>query len=276
MKAFTTVCSLMLWAGILCAQIMPDLSERAHKGDPEAMNRLGFYFFHGTEGKVQNLDSALFWIEKAAAAGNVRAASNLGYMLSQDERVPHDYAKALKWLSFASSKGLPQAHAMLADMLKGGMGIAPDTLRAIPLYEKAIKAGVPDAGLKLLNMMGRKWHSLPSDSLMNLAKRHYAKGSGAIAADLLEEGSRRGLPEADLWLGEAYARGRGVGYSHSKSLYHYLKAALAGNETARRNIAETLEFFPDALSGAELQQLVKSRFSPDTVPADINLPSFWR
>ena len=51
----------------------------AQKGYLRAQNYLGFRYFKG-EFVNRNVDSALFWLSKAADGGDMSAANNLGYL----------------------------------------------------------------------------------------------------------------------------------------------------------------------------------------------------
>lgn len=254
-----------------------DLYRRsALKGYAPAMNILGFRFFNG-EFVERNIDSALYWINQAADAGDIKAAGNLGYLYSQSEEIPHDYLKAEKWLRMASDAGLPTAQSSLADLYRTGPSIIlPDTLMAISLYEKAFSKGLADAELKLLSMMGYKWKLLPPDSAMNLALHYYELGAREIATDLVEnvvESSDN--PRALALLGDAYSRGEGVPYNHELSVEYFLHSALLGNPSAQFVIAELLEFFPDALENDTLKEKIKE-WNVELIPQeDITDARLW-
>lgn len=218
----------------------------AEKGYAPARNFIGFRYYNG-DGFNRNIDSALYWIQKAADDGDITAASNLGYLLSQGSDIPHDYQAALAWLKKAAEAGLPTAIALLADMKRQGLGCNPDTLAAVSLYEQASDRGVGDAQLKLLAMMGFKWKSLPADSALVLGMKYYTGSAPVAGVDLLEHAADADNPKALALLGDAYSRGIGVEYDHDKSIDYFFKAAQAGDPSAQFIIAELLEFFPDAI-----------------------------
>lgn len=243
----------------------------AEAGYPPAQNYLGFRYFNG-EAIRQDVDSALFWMAKAAGSGDARAANNLGYLLANSDKVSRDYPQAIYWLTKAADAGLPAGLSQLADLYRRGQGCEADTARAEALYVKALQSGLHDAELKLLAMKGKQWENLAADSLLSLGKYHYTHGAPLIGVTLFmnivraHEGDEgltaadtaakisSGSPEKDkvfakayALLGDAFSRGIGVEYNHEGSIDFFYKAALLGEPSAEYVIAELLDIFPDAL-----------------------------
>ena len=54
------------------------------------------------------------WFRSAADRGDVAAQFYLGFMYSEGQGVPQDYAKATKWFRLAADRGDPQAQYNLA------------------------------------------------------------------------------------------------------------------------------------------------------------------
>lgn len=240
----------------------------AERGYAPAQNYLGFRYFNG-EAVRQDVDSALFWMAKAAATGDAKAANNLGFLLANSDKVTRDYPQALFWLTKAADAGLPAGLSQLADLYRQGLGCEPDTARAETLYTQAIQRGLHDAELKLLNMKGYQWLSLPPDSALSLGKYHYTHGAPVIGVTLFENVAAgkagdnphnagadptlndsceyRAVTKALALLGDAYSRGLGVAYDHDRSVALYREAALRGEPSAEFVIAELLDIFPDAV-----------------------------
>ncbi|MDE6078112.1 MAG: sel1 repeat family protein [Muribaculaceae bacterium] len=265
----------------------------AEAGYAPAQNYLGFRYFNG-EAVREDLDSALYWMAKAAGNGDAKAANNLGYLLASGERVTADYPQAIYWLSQAAEAGLPAGMSQLADLYRLGRGCEPDTARAEGLYTRAIQAGLHDAELKLLAMKGHKWTLLTPDSALSLGKYHYTHGAPLIGVTLFENviakgdtsSARNGDPahasaakedsvtyktvsKALALLGDAYSRGIGVEYDHDKSIELYLEAAMRGEPSAQFVIAELLDIFPDA---------IKPDNFPDAIKPDeraLSDPGYW-
>lgn len=219
----------------------------AEKGYAPAMNYLGYRYFNGDYVR-QDIDSALYWMAKAAGLGDVKAASNLGYLLSHDDAVTRNYPQAVYWLTKAADAGLPVAQSLLADLLRQGLGAPKDTARAEALYTSAIEHGLQDAELKLLSMKGRGWESLAPDSAVALGRYYYTHRAPFIGVTLFENAAAHDNPDALALLGDAYSRAVGVEYDHDKSVAYFLRAAQLGQPSAQFVIAELLDIFPDALS----------------------------
>ena len=87
--------------GFLCAfsQSLDDQSfyKRAIDGDTEAMHVLGYEYK-----EENNLDSAIFWLTKAAEKGHVYSQSLLATIYEEQESP--NYEQALIWYLFKSSK----------------------------------------------------------------------------------------------------------------------------------------------------------------------------
>ena len=185
--------------------------QSAEKGYPPAMNFLGFRYYTG-EAINKNIDSAIYWIRKAADSGDITAAANLGYLLTESDEIPHDYIEASKWLTIA------------------------------------VQEGVTDAQLKLLDIKKEEWLNLTPDSALVLGAKYYTGKAPIIGTEILQTASLGGIPKADALLGDAYSKGIGVPYDHQKAIDHFLKAAKGGDPSAQFVIGELLEIFPDALN----------------------------
>lgn len=247
--------------------------EAAEKGFGPAMNYLGYRYFKGDYVR-QDIDSALYWLAKAAGTGDIKAANNLGFLLSHDDAVTRDYPQAVYWLKKAADAGLPMAQSQLADLLRQGLGAEKDTTEAERLYNAAILQGLGDAQLKLLSMKGWEWEKLSPDSAVTLGRYYYTHNGPMIGVVLFENAATHDHPEALALLGDAFSRAIGAPYNHDKALEFYLKAALLNQPSAQFVIGELLDIFPDALADSIPESLIKS-FYPDSVPAGITTAPFW-
>lgn len=246
----------------------------ARMGYPPAQRQIGFLYFNG-KGVRADVDSALYWTEKAAAAGDAGAANNLGFLRLHGKYVERDYGEALKWLEKAADAGSPTGRSMLADMYREGLGVEPDTVRAVFLYTKSLESGLKDAGVKLLNMMGRRWEALSVDSMLSLGRYYYTHNAPVIGVDLFAKAAARGDSDAMALLGDAYSRAKGVEYDHDRSMEYFLEAALSGQPSAQFFIAELLDIFPDALRRAEMMEIISRFYSREKVPDDIHSAVYW-
>ena len=204
----------------------------AEQGYAPAMNFIGFRYYNSQDGS-REIDSALYWIRKAANAGDITAATNLGFLLTQGEGVAHDEEEAAKWLTIAS------------------------------------EAGVVDAQKGLLNLMKEKWMALSPDSAFNLGIDYYIGAAPILGAALLEMAANAGVSKAMALMGDAYSKGRGVGYDHQKSIEYFYGAARLGDPSAGFILAELLDIFPDAISS-----IPSATLSPET-PSDSISAQYW-
>lgn len=248
------------------------LSARA--GYAPAQNYLGFLYFNGN-GIKQDIDSALYWMAKAAGNGDAKAANNLGYLLAHSEVVTRDYPQAVSWLTKAAEAGLPSAQANLAELVSQGLGTETDTIKAASLYDKAIEGGLSDAGFKLIALMGEKWEKLPADTLMPLGRQYYLGRAPFVGVTIFDIAAEKGSVDALALLGDAYSKGLGVEYDHDRSLNYFLTAALADQPSAQFVIGELIDMFPDALDNEESLALIKQEVAEDTQDRAIYDARYW-
>lgn len=186
----------------------------AEKGYAPAQNFIGFRYYRGEIVK-KDIDSALYWIRKAADAGDLTAAANLGYLLTDSKDIPHDEEEALRWLG------------------------------------EAVKAGGIGPQIKYITLIEPQWSALEADSALNLGLEFYLDKSQILGTKLFEIAAAKGSPRALTLLGDAYSKGLGVPYDHYRSTQYFYQAAMAGDPSAWFIIAELLDFFPDTQFGSE-------------------------
>lgn len=234
----------------------------ADAGLPEAQNYLGYLFYLGKMVKADT-DSAVYYISQAALNGDLPAANNLGFMFMEGERTEHDDAKAAFWFEIAAEGGIPSAITQLADLTAQGRGVAQDSLRAENLYLEALDRGFSDAAHKLWRLCGDAWLALPDEQLLAKGIELYTHGAPQYGVAIFEKLADKGNSHAEALLGDAHSRALGTDYNYEESLRCYFNAAKGGNPSAAFFVAETLEFFPDALNRL-----------PSFTPADAD-PSKW-
>ena len=183
----------------------------AEKGYPQAMNYLGFRYFKG-EYINQNKDSALYWIKKAAEAGDITAAANLAYILTE---VPEN------------------------DSIKNSIDIYNWMLIAA-------EAGLIEPQLKIISMMRENWRNMSPDSVLALGIKYYTGKAPIMGIELIKIASDTKIPKALALMGDAYSKGKGLSYDYKKSTEYFVEAAFEGDPSAQFIIAEQLDFFPDS------------------------------
>ena len=92
---------------------------------------------------------ALHWYQAAAAQGDARAASALGWVYGEGRGVPRDPALSLHWLRIAAGQGDPNAEHNLGMALLNGHGVSRDPVEAERWIRKAADAGYAPAQVSL-------------------------------------------------------------------------------------------------------------------------------
>lgn len=238
----------------------------AGQGNVEAMNLLGYRLISDGEDAARGLS----WLERAAEEGDVKAASNIGWLLMQGEQLPRDYVKAAYWLGKAAEGNLTVAQSLLGDLYRDGLGVAQDSLKADSLYRTAYERGFADAGYKLAHLNRSRYAILSPSEAIKEGKYFYYGMVPSEGVKLFYQAADAGDAEAMALLGDAYTRAVGVPYDHDLSLKYYMKAALGGNNAAQFILAELLEIFPDALRSLD-QEIISGIIDPDLMRS----PLYW-
>ena len=223
----------------------------ARRGYAPAQNLLGYRLYYHTP------DSGIYWLRKAAASGDLKAQSNLAYLLLQSdssidmtERARRD-SIAASMLTKGAEAGIATSISTLADLYREGRGVERDTLQATLLYLDAISGGLTDAEIKLLSMNQGRYSAMQPGEALEEGLRAAKSGAHTVAFNLYMKATEGNIPRAYTLLGDAYSSAKGTDYSHALALSNYLKGAEGGDPSAQFILAELLEIFPDALSGAD-------------------------
>lgn len=244
--------SLLLCALLAClslrAQSLGELQSRAEAGDAEAMNYLGYLLLNGNDSIRRDIPEGLIWLTRAAQKGDLKAASNLGWLYLQGDVVVKDVAKGIEYVRKASDGGLPVAMSILGDLYRDGTGLATDTAAADSLYRKAFEGGLADAGFKLYALNEDRYKALAPSQKVKEGLYYYIRYAPSEGVKLFYLAAEEGDSRALALLGDAYTRAIGVPYDYNLSLKYYAQAAEKGNPSAQFVIGELLEIFPDALA----------------------------
>ena len=125
----------------------------AAAGNILAAYNLGVSYRDGM-GTPVNGKLAIEWFERASLAGDDVAAFNLAVMLDEGTLVPEDNSKAAKFYRLAADRGNVDAMVNLGLMLENGEGIAKDMPAARNLFRKAANEGDAFAERKLAELAG--------------------------------------------------------------------------------------------------------------------------
>jgi len=125
--------------------------DSARAGEVEAMMMFARMFSDGVYVK-KDMDSTVFWLEKAADAGSIESMSQLGYAYHYGLFGKRDYAKANFWLKKAAALGDEKAMFLIGEQYYSGLGTKKNYTEALRWYKKAADKGHTQAMIELGSM----------------------------------------------------------------------------------------------------------------------------
>ena len=148
------------------------LARDAEHGDAEAQFKLGSLYYEG-EIFAKDIEKGMFWLDKAAAAGNVNAMINCSiHWLYEDDDDDNNRIGRL-WGMAAAASGNSNGQFNYAVRLQNGDGGLADTRRAIRYYRLSAGQGNADAkcnlGAALIDGDGVRQDVVKGIGLMNEA-----------------------------------------------------------------------------------------------------------
>ena len=105
MKKYIYIISIffLFFNNTLKADNISDLTALADEGDAIAQNNLGHYYLYRSKGNAENLDKAIYYLNAAAAQGQVNAMTTVGWTyFTGDHGAPQDNEQAIYWNQRAS------------------------------------------------------------------------------------------------------------------------------------------------------------------------------
>jgi hypothetical protein len=108
---------------------------KAKQGDVEAQYQAGYTYYEIT--LVEDIESSIYWLKKAAQQKHVEAANLLGKIYIEKRK---DYAEAYKYIKIAADGGLPNGKLFLGVFHFIGLECKEDTDLAFRLWEEAAKS----------------------------------------------------------------------------------------------------------------------------------------
>jgi TPR repeat protein len=237
-----------------------ELKRQAEEGRTIAQTYLAFRFLHGV-GIPKDEAKAVYWFEKAAAAGDPASAFNLARLVKEGRVVLADPARALELFRIAVREGVPGARVELGEMLLTATGPERDFSEAAILFREAALLGNANAAFNLGVMHARGWGVAknPAEALrwyeraaqggepnaqFNVAAAILAQNKSAEQAgrlvSLLSQAAAQGVPAAMFTLGRLYEEG-GIVPANEVTAIRWYRAAIAnGHEGAMSNLARML------------------------------------
>jgi TPR repeat protein/pimeloyl-ACP methyl ester carboxylesterase len=126
--------------------------KQAEHGDRVAQRKIGLTCYRNGRGVKQDSQMAIYWLEKAAAQGDIFAMEGLGRMYSGDRDVPPDDAKYFYWMEKALRNGVKFASLHVAVCYFEGRGTERNADKAFEIALPAAKRGVGEAMLMVARM----------------------------------------------------------------------------------------------------------------------------
>lgn len=232
-------------------QVLNSLIEAANDGDADAMVQVGMYY-HSNPGLPQAAATARRWWGRAAQAGDVRGMAGYGYLLGVDNAGGmRDLAAAREWLQKARAAGLVRAtyiESLLESQITG-----PRKLRdARRLLEQAAQDGDPlamndlavawelDGSLERAREMyvlaAAQGYGVARANYLRLERQNRSSESATLAR--LRTLSDDGNADATLQLAQLYHQGKGgVQRDFAQAIGLYRRAADSGSRSAREFLA---------------------------------------
>jgi TPR repeat protein len=118
----------------------------AEQGNPEAMFKLGVYYYDGSGGAAKDAEQALSWFGEAAGEGITPAQFNVGLIHAKGFGVARDYGLAAKWFRVAAKQNHALAQHGLGIIYARGLGVERDLVRASMWSQLALRSAQPGPG----------------------------------------------------------------------------------------------------------------------------------
>lgn len=247
------------------------LTDAAKKGDVEAQNTLGSYYYSGKKVK-QNYEAALKWFTLAAKQKHVQAIANMGLCYQFGRGIKADSLMAVKLYKESikagnaelvknREEGVAKQSAslfdlvLLADLYENGCGSTIDKKPELAL--KYYKMAAAHQSLPAINKVAHLYdqvqkyaEALPYFKMAADRGEGFAayklgdylcNGKGtqvdkATAAVYLDKAAKQQYPQAIMMLGNLYYKGDGVQQDYAKAMNLYKQAAAKNNPIAQWNL----------------------------------------
>jgi TPR repeat protein len=124
------------------ARALQECQVEANNGDKDCQSQLGRIYKNGF-GVPANQQTAIIWLKKAAAQGQMYAEENLGDSYRRGLGVSMDYQEALRLFRISAEKGNPWAFNSLGNMYRFGLGVEKNLKEAVNFFRLAADKGNP-------------------------------------------------------------------------------------------------------------------------------------
>ncbi len=184
------------------------------KDAPQALYYMARMYENG-QGVGQDIEKALQLYYKAAQAGDLRSAVELGSLYYSGEKFARNVPLARQWFEYAAKFGNPVALYNLGIMYANGAGVPVDNKKAFNYFKQAANQGYSLAQ-KEVGLMLYEGKGAPQD--YDLALRYLVKAAnqgdvdaqmnlGRLLSNLKTKGAPINLIQAHKWYNIATAYG---------------------------------------------------------------------
>lgn len=196
----------------------PHPSKEAQKKQesPEALRKQANDWFHGKNGRKQDIPKAIRLLESAAASGDVESMAVLGQLYAGDA-LKRNMPESVRWLTMAAERGHVDSQLNLGNILARGIGVRADYVGACRWLTKAADSGDAEAQYHLATLH-RDGLGVPA--------------SLPRAAALMRKSAEAGFAMAQYELGMMLATGRGCAENRMEAVLWLSKAAAQGHAKA--------------------------------------------
>ena len=156
------------------ADNITDLTKLADEGDPGAQNNLGYSYLYGLDG-IKDLDKAIYYLNAAAAQGQVNAMTTVGWFYFTGEfGAPKDNEQALYWNQRASDAGFTIGSYNLGFFHYSGLaGVEQDLNKAKKYWYLSASQWIDSEGLHTSTISGlldeiNQYNPNPTDEMIKL------------------------------------------------------------------------------------------------------------
>ncbi|MDY0331800.1 MAG: trypsin-like peptidase domain-containing protein [Thiomonas sp.] len=191
----------------------------ADQGLAEAQFVLGKAYDFG-QNVEKNLLEAEKYYRKAAEQEHVEAQFNLGTMYERGDGTVQNFEESAKWYLKAAENGYAPAQYNLGVYYYEGKGVPKNHEKMLHWWEMAASQGHSDA---------QEWLDVIYPKMVEEGINAFKEENFKWAYSLLGKAAHKGYAEAQVKLGQMYARGDYVAQDDKNAFEWFSRAAIQGN-----------------------------------------------
>ena len=167
------------------------LSKAADAGDMMAAAQLGNAYMNGN-GVAQDDNKATPLLQKAADAGVMQAQTNLGYLYLNGRGVPMDKYQGMVWSVKAGEQGAPAALLNIANAYWKGGALPQDSKKALYYMFAALERSTGEQRARFASTTNEISRGMSADDIRRASDRakRWSPGQGSLS-DVLDDAKDR-------------------------------------------------------------------------------------